>query len=61
MEKIIELPDTKEIQPLIDKADKIYWKNFNGDTWFGRCIFLSWYCDRGTCTFCFIDPLPKYY
>ena len=53
MEKIIELPDTKEIQPLIDKADKIYWKNFNGDTWFGRCIFLSWYCDRGTCTFCF--------
>ncbi len=22
-------------------------------TWFGRCIFLSWYCDVGTCKFCF--------
>lgn len=22
-------------------------------TWFGRCIFLSWYCDLGTCKFCF--------
>ena len=53
MEEIIELPDIKEIEPLIEKADKIYWENFNGDTWFGRCIFLSWYCDRGTCTFCF--------
>ena len=21
--------------------------------YFGRCIFLSWYCDRGTCDFCF--------
>lgn len=53
MDKIIELPDITEIQPLLEKANKVYWKNFNGDTWFGRCIFLSWYCDRGTCTFCF--------
>lgn len=22
-------------------------------TFFGRCIFLSWYCDRATCKFCF--------
>lgn len=22
-------------------------------TWFGRCIFLSWYCEKGTCKFCF--------
>ncbi|MBS3113359.1 radical SAM protein [Candidatus Woesearchaeota archaeon] len=21
--------------------------------WFGRCIFLSWYCDIGTCQFCY--------
>ncbi len=21
--------------------------------WFGRCIFLSWYCERGTCKFCY--------
>lgn len=25
----------------------------NNDVWFGRCIFLSWYCERGTCDFCF--------
>ncbi|MFO8016435.1 MAG: radical SAM protein [Candidatus Woesearchaeota archaeon] len=28
-------------------------KNTDRQTWFGRCIFLSWYCDLGTCTFCF--------
>jgi len=22
-------------------------------TWFGRCIFLSWYCEKGSCKFCF--------
>jgi len=22
-------------------------------TWFGRCIFLSWYCEKGTCNFCY--------
>ena len=21
--------------------------------WYGRCIFLSWYCEVGTCKFCF--------
>lgn len=34
-------------------AEKAYHDNFNGEAWFGRCIFLSWYCDRGTCDFCF--------
>lgn len=24
-----------------------------GSVYFGRCIFLSWYCDLGTCKFCF--------
>lgn len=27
--------------------------NMARKTWFGRCIFLSWYCDLGTCKFCF--------
>jgi len=22
-------------------------------TYFGRCIFLSWYCEKGSCKFCF--------
>ena len=21
--------------------------------WYGRCLFLSWYCDKGTCKFCY--------
>jgi biotin synthase-like enzyme len=44
---------TGELKSLVDKAEAVYKKNFNGDAWFGRCIFLSWYCDRGTCDFCF--------
>ena len=45
-------PD-KELKELIDKSNSVYWDNFDGETWFGRCIFLSWYCSKGTCTFCF--------
>ena len=22
-------------------------------TWFGRCIFIGWYCERGSCKFCY--------
>ncbi|MFW6014500.1 MAG: radical SAM protein [Candidatus Nanoarchaeia archaeon] len=25
----------------------------NGSVYFGRCIFLSWYCEKGSCKFCF--------
>lgn len=46
------VPDT-ELAALIEKAQAVYKENFNADAWFGRCIFLSWYCERGTCTFCF--------
>lgn len=44
---------SKETNELVKKADKIYLDNFDSNVWFGRCIFLSWYCERGTCTFCF--------
>jgi biotin synthase-like enzyme len=46
------IPD-KELQELINQAKEIYTDNFGNEAWFGRCIFLSWYCERGTCTFCF--------
>ncbi len=39
-------------QPIND-ANRTYSENFPPVTWFGRCIFLSWYCDLGTCAFCF--------
>jgi len=52
--KITETPiPTGELKELIQLSEKVYWDNFNGDAWFGRCIFLSWYCERGTCKFCF--------
>jgi biotin synthase-like enzyme len=38
---------------LAEKAAAVYEENFPPETWFGRCIFLSWYCDLGTCKFCF--------
>ena len=31
----------------------MYNANFTNECWYGRCIFLSWYCDLGTCKFCF--------
>jgi biotin synthase-like enzyme len=38
---------------LIARANKVFLTEFEPETWFGRCIFLSWYCDLGTCKFCF--------
>ncbi len=35
------------------QASKIFEENFPKTAYFGRCIFLSWYCDLGTCKFCF--------
>jgi biotin synthase-like enzyme len=44
---------SKETLELLDQATQIYNQNFNKKTWYGRCIFLSWYCSIGDCTFCF--------
>lgn len=38
---------------LIKQAEQVYKENFPNTCWFGRCIFLSWYCELGTCKFCF--------
>ena len=38
---------------LVKEANRVYLNNFKPETWFGRCIFLSWYCDVGTCKFCY--------
>ena len=43
----------KEFKALLAEAQTAYNANFKPVTWFGRCIFLSWYCDVGTCNFCF--------
>lgn len=43
----------EDLQELLPKAKLAYEKNFNGEAWLGRCIFLSWYCALGNCDFCF--------
>jgi biotin synthase-like enzyme len=43
----------ESFESLMGKAQKTFLDNFEPKTWFGRCIFLSWYCDVGTCNFCF--------
>jgi len=44
---------TAETKELMEKANKIHLQNFDNKVWFGRCIFLSWYCDVGDCKFCY--------
>jgi biotin synthase-like enzyme len=43
----------QETEQLIEQAEQVYKENFSNECWYGRCIFLSWYCDVGTCKFCF--------
>lgn len=38
---------------IISQADKVFQKEFGKEIWFGKCIFISWYCELGTCKFCF--------
>jgi len=38
---------------LIEEANKTYLENFSKESYYGRCIFLSWYCKKATCKFCF--------
>src|SRR3989344_6923519 len=42
-----------EINKLLKQTEQIYRNNFSDTCWYGRCLFLSWYCDLGTCKFCF--------
>jgi biotin synthase-like enzyme len=42
-----------KLDGLLNEASRVYSENFDGTAWLGRCIFLSWYCSLGTCTFCF--------
>ncbi len=40
---------------LIEKANKVFLDNFKAETWFERAIFLSWYCSKGNCKFCYMS------
>lgn len=40
---------------LIEKANKVFLENFKPETRFERAIFLSWYCSKGDCKFCYMS------
>ena len=39
---------------LLNKASKVYKLNFKPITWFERAIFISWFCAKPTCKFCYM-------
>jgi len=54
--KFVHVEDIKisiETEELLKEASRVYNVNFDGNTWFGRCIFVSWYCSLADCTFCY--------
>ena len=38
----------------LEQASKVYKENFPAETWFERAIFISWFCAKPTCKFCFM-------
>jgi biotin synthase-like enzyme len=40
---------------LIKQADQIFHANFPMEAHFERAIFLSWYCSKGDCKFCYMS------
>jgi biotin synthase-like enzyme len=40
---------------LIDQAGDIFFENFKPVASFERAIFLSWYCGKGDCAFCYMS------
>jgi biotin synthase-like enzyme len=51
--KADEITVSEETQELLRQAQEVYSQHFDGKTWYGRCIFISWYCSLADCTFCF--------
>jgi biotin synthase-like enzyme len=40
---------------LIEKSNAVYHSNFGPEACFERAIFLSWYCSKGDCAFCYMS------
>lgn len=50
----IKISISKDTQNLLEQADSIFKKNFSPITWFERAIFISWFCAKPTCKFCYM-------
>ena len=47
--------NSTEILETINKANKLTLKNFSNTISLERAIFLSWWCDKGDCKFCYMS------
>lgn len=50
--------EEKDINELINKANKVFLDNFTAETWFERAIFYSWYCKIRDCQYCYMSTQP---
>lgn len=51
---LIEKIENKEIIELLGKANNINLKNHGNKITLERAIFISWWCDKGDCAFCYM-------
>lgn len=58
MELITELKEYN-ILPLMEKANKITLKEHGSNISLERAIFLSWWCAKGDCAFCYMSTQKK--
>lgn len=49
----------EDLPVLVRKASSVHHEQFGKEAWFGKCIFLSWYCAHGDCTFCYRSTMPN--
>ena len=50
-----KINSSENLSSLISRASLTYKKNFSDECTFERAIFLSWYCSKGDCKFCFMS------
>lgn len=52
--KVIDKLENLEIWDLIDKSNKIHLQTHGRNISIERAIFLSWWCEKGDCAFCYM-------
>lgn len=50
---------SEELKPLVEEANKIYWKHFDKTVHFERSLFINWTCGIADCKYCYLSTQPK--
>jgi len=53
--KVIDSLENFKTLELMEKANKIHLKRHGKDITLERAVFLSWWCDKGDCAFCYMS------